>query len=382
MVATKRKDSKGRVLKDGERERKNGTYEYRYTDIKGQRKSTYARSLKELRDKEIEIEKSILNGLVCDQNVTVADLYEQLLKIKSHCKPYTKREYNLIYSTLNKRYDIGCKKVCNFKKMQAKMLIVQLVNDGYKSSTVRSYYRFIKSIFALAVDNDIILKNPFDFDVRELVPTQYKADKFLTIPQQRNLLNFLMDENDDQLYNIVVVLLNTGLRAGEFCGLTSSDIDFDKRTISVNHQLIRNNSKMCIATTKTETSNRIIPMTDAVYRCLKTEIEKAKQDNVSDSIPGIVFRNRSNNPMSTELLSYHIKRLHDRYNQSNPDQPIEILSPHVFRHTFCTNLIQNGVAPSAVQYIMGHSSLTTTMDIYTHFDKNTILSSNPIVEIF
>ena len=80
-------------------------------------------------------------------------------------------------------------------------------------------------------------------------------------------------------YNAIVVLLNTGLRISELCGLTVSDIDFEKGFIRVNHQINYNNGKYSISEPKTESGVRDIPMTDIVRQALQSEIQSRTKLN-------------------------------------------------------------------------------------------------------
>ena len=93
MVA-KRKDNKGRVLKEGESQRANGTYEYKYRDIFNNRRSIYAKTLEELREKENDILRNKLNGMAqCKTTMTVNDLYYGWLNIKEGLKDNTLQNY-------------------------------------------------------------------------------------------------------------------------------------------------------------------------------------------------------------------------------------------------------------------------------------------------
>ena len=100
----------------------------------------------------------------------------------------------------------------------------------------------------------------------------------ITRKQERKFLEFIKnDEHYKRDYDGMFILFKTGLRISEFCGLTLSDIDFEEKQISVNHQLQRTRGmKYIIEDTKTSSGTRIIPMTEEVYECFKRIVENRK----------------------------------------------------------------------------------------------------------
>ena len=101
MSVQRRKDNKGRVLKTGESQRKDGSYMYRYTDIYGNRKSTYAPDLNTLREKEDEIQRALNDGIVFQStNITVIELFENFLGLKQNIRETTKLTYTNVLSCL------------------------------------------------------------------------------------------------------------------------------------------------------------------------------------------------------------------------------------------------------------------------------------------
>ena len=112
--------------------------------------------------------------------------------------------------------------------------------------------------------------------------------------QERKFLEFIKnDEHYKRYYDGMFILFKTGLRISEFCGLTLSDIDFEEKQISVNHQLQRTRGmKYIIEDTKTSSGTRIIPMTEEVYECFKRVVEnrkKHKKEPVIDGYKGFLL---------------------------------------------------------------------------------------------
>ena len=109
-------------------------------------------------------------------------------------------------------------------------------------------------------------------------------------------------------------------------------------------------------------------MSDAVYRALKDTIEHRKTPRVEqmiDGCAGFLFLDKDGKPKVALHLEHAVKRMVDRYNQTH-DIPLPPITPHVLRHTFCTELAQAGIDVKSLQYLMGHSDVNTTLNIYTH----------------
>lgn len=111
--------------------------------------------------------------------------------------------------------------------------------NGVAYSSIRNYKRSLKASFYLAIQDDYIKKNPFDFKLSDVLNDDTEEKIALTSEQETNLLAFMkVDKVYRKYYDEVVILLNTGLRISELCGLTLSDIDMKNRSIDVNHQLL------------------------------------------------------------------------------------------------------------------------------------------------
>ena len=169
-MSEKRKDNKGRILKKGESQRKNGTYDYRFVDSKGKTHSVYAKTLDVLRQKEKEIERDIADGIdFAAGDEKVCDLVDRYMAMKRTIKPNTARSY----STVVKRIHVdafGQRKIRSIKKSDAKAWFVKLHDEGLKRNTITVYKSVLQPAFEMAVDDDAIRKNPFRFNLSELLP--------------------------------------------------------------------------------------------------------------------------------------------------------------------------------------------------------------------
>lgn len=367
----RRKDSKGRVLKKGESERKDGRYQYRYNDAFGARKTAYANGLNELRDLEKRIEKDIGDGIDYSKGqMTVYELVERYLSLKQGVRYNTRIGYNFVSNILGKE-PFSRLKVSNVKVSDAQKWIIKMYNDGKGYSTLSSICGVVKPAFQMACNEDVIRKNPFDFKITDVVPNNSKKREALTEDEQIEWLSFIKnDKTYCKYYDEFVVLLNTGMRVSEFCGLTSKDLDFNNRKINVDHQLVRErNGKYYVEKTKTQAGCRFIPMTNEVFQSLKRIIEnrpKLKIEPFVDGYTGFILVDKNGNPKIALHIENEIRWSLKKYKKLFPNKPPIIVTPHVLRHTFCTNMINAGMDAKKLQYLMGHSDVSTTLNIYTH----------------
>ena len=367
----RRKDSKGRVLKKGESERKDGRYQYRYNDAFGARKTVYANGLNELRELEKQIEKDIGDGIDYSKGqMTVYELVERYLSLKQGVRYNTRIGYNFVSNILGKE-PFSRLKVSNVKVSDAQKWIIKMYNDGKGYSTLSSICGVVKPAFQMACNEDVIRKNPFDFKITDVVPNNSKKREALTKDEQIEWLSFIKnDKTYCKYYDEFVVLLNTGMRVSEFCGLTSKDLDFNNRKINVDHQLVRErNGKYYVEKTKTQAGCRFIPMTNEVFQSLKRIIEnrpKLKIEPFVDGYTGFILVDKNGNPKIALHIENEIRWSLKKYKKLFPNKPPIIVTPHVLRHTFCTNMINAGMDAKKLQYLMGHSDVSTTLNIYTH----------------
>lgn len=91
----------------------------------------------------------------------------------------------------------------------------------------------------MAVDDDLLRKNPFEFELASVIVNDSVTREAITRKQQRDLLKFIEDKHFSRYYDAIYILFHTGLRISEFCGLTVSEIEFGEMRIKVDHQLQR-----------------------------------------------------------------------------------------------------------------------------------------------
>ncbi len=331
----------------------------------------YAHTLDELRRKEEQIQSDILDGIdYAAGEITVIQLAERYLNIRRGLKENSKRAYG---ATLNRIREspLGQRKIRNVKPSDVKTWFVALHDEGLKQNTIGVIQSVLRPAFEMAVDDDMIRKNPFKFKLSDVVPNDAYERTALTKAQQERYLQFIRDYGQGNYYDDIVILLGTGLRVSELYGLTKADIDFDRRCIHIRKQLCRTADKpYFIAPPKTKSGIRSIPMTDSVYMAFRRVLENRgspKVEMMVDGYSGFLFLDKDERPKVAMHLENYMRIMRRKYVKMYGNT-MPTVSPHVLRHTFCTNAQQAMLDVKSLQYIMGHSTASVTLDVYTHSD--------------
>lgn len=369
-MAEKRKDKKGRILKDGESYRSDGRYMFRYMDIRGNRKCIYAQTLSELREKEQLIQRDLQDGIdYAAGSITVLALVERYIPQRQGVRYNTKVGYNFVLNLLKKE-DFAYRQIKDIKPSDAKQWFIKLHDDGYKYSSITTVRGVLRPAFEMAVEDDIVRRNPFSFRVVDVVPNDSVTRKALSQEEKEKYLAYVLgDKCRRRYYDEIIILLGTGLRISELYGLTKSDIDFKERRIRVERQLTRTrNCEYYIEKPKTDSGERYVPMDGAVYQAFQNVIQNRKTPKVEMLInghSGFLFLDKDGKPKVAGHLEHAMKRIIDNYNKSHDDK-LPSITPHVLRHTFCTEMANAGMEIKNLQYLMGHADAYTTLNTYTH----------------
>lgn len=297
---TGKRDKKGRVLRQGERQREDGRYEYRYKDAHGETRSVYSWRLvesdstpkgkkngKPLREQE----KGIIRDLEDNVNsytayrTTLNSFYDAYIETKYELKQSTRTNYKYMYGKYV-RDEIGMKNVAEIKYSDIKKFYIHLINDiGFKPNSMETIHTILHPVFNVAVRDGFIRSNPTDGVMAEIKKSHnWEKPKrhALTEPQQERFIEFISESSTYCHWKpLFTVLLGTGARIGEVLGLRWEDCDFKQNIIDINHNLIyrqQDNGKMelHITTPKTKAGTRIVPMfADVRTALLQT---KAKAD--------------------------------------------------------------------------------------------------------
>lgn len=392
-MAERRKDSKGRVLKENETQRKDGTYQYRWRTSDHKRHSIYAPTLEELRKKEQEVLKDKTDGIKTDaQKVTLNDVYDLWVQLKKGLKDNTFQNYKYMYEQFV-RDDLGQHKITTLKRSDIRRFYNYLIDERcLKVATVDNIHTVLHQVLDIAVEDCYLRNNISDNALKELKKARNlftEKRKALTIQEQEIFLDFLKKSNMYRhWYPIFALMVGTGLRVGEAVGLRWNDVDFDNNTISVNHTLIYYNHAKggCyfgINTPKTRAGERTIPMIESVREAILQEKEYQREAGIKctvrvDGFTDFIFVNRFGNTQHQGTLNKALRRIIRDCNQEILDKAKDkdnvILLPnfscHTLRHTFTTRLCESGINIKVIQSVLGHSDVSTTLDIYADVTKD------------
>lgn len=384
MASVKRKDNKGRILKTGEYQRKNGTYVYQYKDIYGKKTFVYAKTLSELRELEKDIQKDLEDRIDTKTSQrTLEEQFEVYLKTKPNLANATVVNYRCMFKKHIKDI-LGDKKLIDIRKSDILMLYTHLKSMGFKNGTVQLYQNLLFPTFQLAVDDNVLRTNPCINCIKDFSSNDSKENTALTDEQQENFLNFTKRNRlYARYYNLFVLFLETGCRCGEGIGLTWDDIDLENRIIDINHQLIYKEkdgkNQYYITAPKTKHGIRRIPMTEKLYHILVKHKEEtfiiSKKSGINiDGYECFVFLNsRQNSLLMPNTINSVIKKLILQYNSLHNDDPLPKFTIHSFRHTACTRMAKRGMDMKVLQYILGHANIQITMNIYNHISEKRVV---------
>lgn len=400
MVA--RKDNKGRALRKGETYRESDNrYSYSYKDIYGKRKFIYAKDLKKLREREAILFKDQLDGL----DVYVAGkaklnfVFDRYISTKTELRETTYTNYVYMYDRFI-RDGFGENKIGDIKYSDVLYFYYDLINNkGLQINSLETIHTILHPTFQLAVRDEIIRNNPSDgvmAEIKKKSKDKKKTRHALTVEQQRAFMNYIAESPVYNNWNLIfTVLLGTGCRIGEVVGLRWSDVDFENRTIDINHSMTyyprKKDTYKCefkVSLPKTEAGIRVIPMMEPVYEVLKEEYDKRKEEGfcpvVVDGMTGFIFINRFGMIHNPASINRAIRRIYESYNaeeivKAKKEKREPLLIPHFschhLRHTFCSRFCENETNIKVIQQIMGHASVETTMDIYAEVNDGKLQES-------
>lgn len=405
IMSEKRRDSKNRVLQNGESQRKDGKYEFKYVDVNGTRRSAYSWKLVatdrvpegkrcelSLREMEKQIRRDLEDGIQTHtaNTKTLNQLFDTYMSTKE-LKQSTRTNYQYMY----KNYvsdTIGKRRISSIKYNDIKKFYNSLILEKkFKPSSMEIINTILHPVFTMAVRDGYIRTNPSDGVMAEIKKSHnWEKPKrhALTEKQQSLFVDFVAGSDTYKHWlPLFTVLLGTGCRIGEIIGLTWEDCDFTENIISINHNLIYRQQddgkcEMHITTPKTEAGKRIVPMFEAVRKALLQERRQQMKcgfnTTIIDGYSGFVFTNRYGYVHNPQTINRAIKRIYTACNEREKiqakkehRQPVLIphFSAHNLRHTFCTRLCENENDLKIIQEIMGHSDITTTMNIYNEATK-------------
>lgn len=278
--------------------------------------------------------------------------------------------------------------ICKVKKSDILKYYAYLYNErGFSVGSIQLYQNLLYPAFQLAVDDSIIRLNPCKNCMKEYVRGSMSSTRYpLSKEEQNILLNFVKkDTIYSTYYSLISFMLGTGCRIGEVLGLTWDDIDFEKKYVSVNHQVIykkKDGKIQFYSSMPKNKKNRIIPLQDNIIKILKmhkqnTFLISRCSDFKVDKYNNFVFINREGKLYTPNTIVRAFHGIRDAYNKMEHEEAyldnreeklLSDFSPHTLRHTFCTRMAENGMDVKVLQEIMGHANISVTMQVYNHVD--------------
>ena len=380
----KRRDDKGRILRNGESQHSDGRYRYTYVKD-GKPKCVYSWKLEDtddvplgkredisLREKEILLVRRNYEEEKKSSNISVLQLVKKYLSMKTGVRPTTRMNYKTVTNILEKEEFSG-RMIGDVKISDAKEFLIKLQQFDKRSySSIHTIRGVLKPAFQMAVDDDLLIKNPFEFPLVTVIVNDSVRRDAITHDEKRRFLKFIKeDKHYSRYYDGFYILFYTGMRISEFVGLTIQDIDFEEDTVNIDHQLLRtSNMEYYIQTTKTESGKRVIPMSEEVKVCFQRIIENRKQPRVEpivDGYSGFLYLDKNEMPMVALHWEKYFKFAVDKHNKIFKAE-LPRITPHVARHTYCSHMASAGLNPKHLQYLMGHSDIGVTLNVYTHIE--------------
>lgn len=395
-MAEKRKSENNLVLQQGEGQRPDGRFYYRYTDNEGERHVVYAWRLRpqdptppgkkaaaSLRELEEQIKKDLAAGVKSwENNVTLGELIEDYMQSKRNkgiWRVSTAYNNGTLYDAYIKKR-IGRKRLNLLKRSDFESFYLDLANrDCLKNGTIASIKNLIDPVLELAVTDGLIQRNFAKGIASDVMQGNRKgrAEKRepLEPSQQEMLLRYIKENRSQEDYNLFYLLAWTGCRLNEMLALSWLDIDFKNETIKISKSLsyTRNiDDSFSLTAPKTEAGNRIVPMLADVKEILQDMKPNVVFRSASTKERGaFLFKTRTGNFVNATNIDAKLRRIARDFQQDTGQKLPDNFCCHTFRHSFCCWLCENVEGANSagdlkyIQRIMGHANAQVTLDVYS-----------------
>lgn len=354
------KDLNGKELGKGLRQDDNKNYVARFVDKFGKRQSKRFKKLQEARKWLAESQYiDETSDVSMPRDMTVNAFFEFWHDTKQKMIRKSSADYYKLRYDVSIKPVIGDMRLTDVKVNHCQMIVNRMIDDNKANSTIARTCTVMRGLFDYAVECDVIMKSPCRIKIQKSIGKQKVIREALTLDAQKKFLQTVKGHNYENHYRFI---LQTGLRIGELIGLKWEDVDFKKRTITIKRSLKYEVGKGTwrIGEPKSEAGKRTIPLTDEAIEILKSQKEKIDSLKV---LPlewgGYVFLDKHGEPVTNDAYNSALVPICRRAD-------IKRFTVHTLRHTFATRCVESGMKPKTLQTIMGHSTISLTMDLYVH----------------
>lgn len=350
-------------------------------DGKQNRKYFSGKTKKEVLDKIDEYKASLITGSYVEPNkLKVEDwLKTWLVTYKKNIvspKTYDEAEYHCNLHIIPSIGDIKLQslKTDDIQKMyNSKYECGKLDGSGgLSATTIKHFHTTLKQALSKAVELGHIVKNP---TVNCILPKDNKPKKEYLTSQEQEKVHKALDVSDR--YELAIMLdFGTGLRQGELIALTWDDIDFDNKTLRVNKSAstiknrdpnIKKKYITVIKTPKNKSSNREIPIPEYLVSLLRKHKLNMIEENLAagrnNNEYNVVFQSSVGTHLNPKNIDREWRKVLNR-------SQVDHVPLHGIRHSFTTRLAEMGINPKVAQVLLGHSSISTTLNIYSHVNQD------------
>ena len=352
------KDLYGKEIGEGLAQRKNQRYYARFRSNTGKRVEKSFEKLRDAKKWLAEAKYQDDHGNISTSNHITLDAWFDCWQneIALRLRRSTKYNYNLKYKKWIQPV-IGHMIISTIQPIHCIRITNNMREKGLKATSIEIIKNLLNNLFKTAIENGLIVRNPVTSSVQcgEDPP---KEARFLTDEEEKIFRKYAAKTNH---YLNYLFILNTGLRYGEITGLKWQDIDWKNRMIDISRQssYLGDCKDFQDGPPKSKAGYRKIPLTQEAYDILKEQQKRRNAEITVLQYKDYVFVNKNGYPIRHSSYNMQIKRI-------VKNSGLETFSLHSLRHTFATRCIEKGMDPKILQVLLGHESVSTTMDLYVH----------------
>ncbi|WP_100406225.1 site-specific integrase [Bacillus solitudinis] len=338
------------------------------TGNRKQKSKSGFKTKKEAQAAAAELLNQLNKGISFDnENVIIEDFMKHWLDsvAKHRVKPRTFLNYT---RAMERRIlpTFGKLKLKDLRLHHGQKAINDMLEEGRSPRYIEYTFILFKAAINYAIDSDLLYKNPF----RQLEIPKPRRQKMTTWTSEEMKRFITFAKQDNPFYFIpLLIAMHTGMRRGEFLGLSWKDVDMDRKKISVNQAIVYDEptNKFTFTDLKTKSSYRQITISDDLINELKRHQLRQKEMKLMHGAAyedwGLVCPRENGKPIFGRQLAWYM----DKVTKIAGLQKIRI---HDIRHSHATLLLRKGENPKIVSERLGHSTVKMTLDVYSHVTED------------